>query len=66
MLKLITQLDIVKYSLSVKKLSARRRQGCAAHLVSIWDPRNISETTSARQLILKMQLYMPKYSFCVQ
>ena len=63
MLKLKTQLDIVKYSLYVKKkLSARLRPvGVGPPTVNLGPP-NISESTRARKLKLKSQLDILKYS----
>ena len=67
MLKLKTQLDIVKYSLYVKKkLSARGRPGGVGPSSVNFGPRNISESTRARKLKLKSQLDMVKYSPRVQ
>ena len=66
MLKLKTQLDIVKYSLWVKKnFSDRKRPG------GVWPPSvslgppNISENTRARKLKLKTPLDIVKYSLRV-
>jgi len=62
MLKLKTQLDIVKYSIYVKKNSARGRPGGVwPHSVNLGPP-NISESTRARKLKLKSQLDILKYS----
>jgi len=67
MLKLKTQLDIVKYSLYVKKkFSARWRAG------GVWPsnvnlgPPNISQNTRARKLKLKTLLDIANYSPRVQ
>jgi len=50
MLKLKTQLDIVKYSLWVKKFSARGHSGgVGPHSVNL-GPSNISESKRARKL----------------
>jgi len=55
----------VKYSLIVQKFFRWGRQGCVGPLsVNLGFP-NISATTAARKLKLKMQLDMPKYSFWV-
>jgi len=62
MLKLKTQLDIVKYSLWVKKFSASGRPGGVGPPSVNFGPRNISESTRARKLKLKSQLDMVKYS----
>jgi len=62
MLKLKTQLDIVKYSLWVKKFSARGRPGGVGPPSVNLGPPNISESTKARKLKLKSQLDMVKYS----
>ena len=64
MLKLKTQLDIVKYSLYVKKISARWRPGGVdtANL----GPPNISESKRARKLKLKIQLDIAKCSLWVK
>ena len=62
MLKLKTQLDIVKYSLWVKKLSARGRPRGVGHPSVNLGPPNISESTTARKLKLKSQLDILKYS----
>jgi len=62
---LLGQPDIVKYSLSVQKFFRSWRQRCVSYPSVILGPPNISETTTARKLKLKMQLDMPKYSFCV-
>jgi len=66
MLKLKTQLDVVKYSLYVKNFSARWRAG------GVWPPSvnlgppNISVNTRARKLKLKTLLDIVKYSPRVQ
>ena len=54
-MKLKTQLDIVKYSLYVKKLSARWRPGGVLPSVNVGPP-NISESKGARKLKLKTPL----------
>ena len=66
MLKLKTQLDIVKYSLNVKKISARGRPGGVGLLSVNLVPPNISESTRARKLKLKTPLDIVKYSHPVQ
>ena len=53
MLKLKTQLDIVRYSLLVKKFSARGRPGGVGPPSVNLGPPNISESTRARKLKLK-------------
>ena len=50
----------MKYSLSVQTLSATGRQGCVGPPSVNLGPPNISETTRARKLKLKIQLDMPK------
>jgi len=66
MLKLKTQLDIVKYSLYVKKLCARGRPGgVEPPSVNLGLP-NISENTRARKLKLKRPFNIVKYSPRVQ
>ena len=66
MLKLKTQLDIVKYSLWVKKIypigASRGRRAPSVNL----GPPNISENTRARKLKLKTPLDIVKYSPRVQ
>jgi len=62
MLKLQTQLDIVKYPLWVKKFPARGRAGGVGPPSVNLGPRNISESTRARKLKLKSQLDILKYS----
>jgi len=60
MLKLRTQLDVVKYSLYVKKFSARGRTG------GVWPPSvnlgppTITESTTARMSKLKTPLDVAK------
>ena len=62
-MKLKTQLDIVKYSLYVKKnFSARWRPGGVGPPSVNFGPPNISESKRARKLKLKSQLDMVKYS----
>ena len=53
MLKLKTQLDIVQYSLWVKKLSARGRSGGVGPPSVNLRPPNISESNRDRKLKLK-------------
>jgi len=53
MVKLKTQLDIVKNSLCVKKFSARERPGGVGPRSVNLGPPNISESKSARKLKLK-------------
>ena len=62
MLKLKTQLDILKYSLYVKNFSARWRPGGVGPPSVNLGPPNISESTRARKLKLKSQLDMLNYS----
>ena len=62
MLKLKTQLDIVKYSLCVKNFSDRGRPGGVGHPSVNLGPSNISENTTARKLTLKTPLDIVKYS----
>ena len=66
MLKLKTLLDIVKYSLHEKKLSARWRPGDVGPPGVNLGPPNISESKSARKLKLKMPLDIVHYSHRVQ
>jgi len=66
MLKLKTQLDIVKYSLYVKKMCARGRPGGVGPPSVNLGPPNISENTRARKLKLKTPLDIVKYSPRVQ
>jgi len=66
MLKLKTQLDIVKYSHYVKKNSARGRPGGVGLPSVNLGPPNISENTRARKLKLKTPLDIVKYSHRVQ
>jgi len=63
MLKLKTQLDIVKYSLGVKKISPQGgvQGGTGPPNVNLGPPK-ISETTRARMLKLKTQLDIVNYS----
>ena len=63
MLKLKTQLHIVKYSLWVKKISPLgwRPGGVGPPSVDLGPP-NMSEHTRARKLKLKMPLDIVKYS----
>ena len=66
MLKLKTQLDIVKYSLYVKKLRARGRPGgVEPPSVNLGLP-NISESERGRKLKLKTPLDIVTYSPGVQ
>jgi len=60
-LKLITLLEVVKYSLRVKFFSARGRSGGACPLNLNFGPPIISESTAARKLKLKVRLDMVKY-----
>jgi len=60
MLKLKTQLDIVKYSLCVKKLCARGRPGGVGPANVNLGPPNISKNTRARKLKLKTPLDVVK------
>jgi len=66
MLKLKTQLDIVKYSLWVQKCirkgAARGRRSSSVNV----GPPNISEIERARKLKLKTPLDIATYSFLVQ
>ena len=62
MLKLKTQLDIVKYSLWVKNFSDRGRPEVVGPPSVNLGPPNISESTRARKLKLKSQLDILKYS----
>ena len=62
MLKLKTQLDIVKYSLWAQKFYARGRPGGVGPPSINLGPPNISESTRAGKLKLKSQLDMVKYS----
>jgi len=66
MLKLKTQLDIVKYSLHVKKLCARKRPGGVGPASVNLGPPNISDNTRAKKLKLKTLLDIVKYSPRVQ
>ena len=67
MLKLKTQLDIVKYSFWVKKkFSDRGRPGGVGPPSVNSGPLNISENTRARKSKLKMPLDIVKYSPRVQ
>jgi len=61
MLKIKTQLDIVKYSLWVKKIFARGSPGGVGPPSVNLGPANISENTRARKLKLKMPLDIVKY-----
>ena len=61
MLKLKTQLDIVKYSLHVTKNSARWRPGGVLPPSVNLGPPNISEIKGARKLKLKTPLDIVKY-----
>jgi len=66
-LKLKTQLDIVKYSLWVKKkFSARGRPGGVGPPSVNLGPPNICENTRARKFKLKTPLDIVKYSPRVQ
>ena len=63
MLKLKTQLDVVKYSLWVKKnFSARGRPGGVGPPSVNLGPPNISESKRARKLKLKTPLDIVTYS----
>jgi len=64
MLKLKTQLDIVKYSLWVQKFLRWGRQGSVGPPNVNLGPPNISKSTRARKLKLKTDI--DKYSFWVQ
>jgi len=66
MLKLKTQLDIVKYSLWVKNFSDRGRPGGVGPPSVNLGPPNISENTRAGKLKLKTPLDIVKYSPRVQ
>jgi len=66
MLKLKTQLDIVKCSLWVKNFSARGRPGGVGPPGVNLGPPNISENTRARKLKLKTPLDIVAYSPRVQ
>ena len=67
MLKLKTQLDIVKYSLKLKKnFCARGRPGGVGTPSVNLGPPNISEGKRARKLKLKTPLDIVKYSPRVQ
>jgi len=66
MLKLKTQLDIVKYWLWVKKILRKGRPGGVGHRSVNLGPPNISENTRARKLKLKTPLDIVKYSPRVQ
>ena len=66
MLKLKTQLDIVKYSLWVKKNSPLGDPGGVGPPSVNLGPPKISETTRARILKLKTQLDIVKYSLWVK
>ena len=66
MLKLKTQLDIVKYSLGYKNFSARGRPGGVGPPSVNLGPPNISESKRARKLKLKMPLDIVTYSPWVQ
>ena len=66
MLKLKTQLDIVKYSLLVQNLSARGRpEGVGTPSVNLGPP-NISESKRARKLKLKTPFDIITYSPVIQ
>ena len=65
MLKLKTQLDIVKYSLWVKKSPLGRPGGVRPPSVNLGPP-NISESKRARMLKLKTQLDIAKCSLWVK
>ena len=60
MLKLKTQLDIVKYSLWVKNFSARGRPGGVRPPSVNFGPPNISESKRAKKLKLKTPLDIVK------
>jgi len=66
MLKLKTQLDIVKYSLHVKKYPLDGVQGRRASYCKFLTPPNISESKRARKLKLKTQLDIAKCSLWVE
>ena len=66
MLKLKTQLDIVKYSLWVQKFYARGRSGGVGTPSVNLGPPNISESTRARKLKLKTPFDIITYSPVVQ
>ena len=66
MLKLKTLLDIVKYSLYVKKNCARDRPGGVGPPSVNFGPPYITENTRARKLKLKMPSDIVKYSPRVQ
>jgi len=66
MLKLKTQLDIVKCSLWAKKISDRGRPGGVGPPSINLGPPNISENTRARKLKFKTPLDIVKYSPRVQ
>ena len=61
MLKLKTQLDIVKYSLYVKNFSATWRPGGVGPPSVNLGPSNISESKRARKFKLKTPLDIVKY-----
>ena len=60
-MKLKTQLDIVKYSLHVKKISARGRPEAVGPPSVNLGPPNISASKRARKLKLKTPLDIVKY-----
>ena len=66
MLKLKTQLDIVKYSLWAQKFYARGRPGGVGPPSVNFGPPNISESNRARKLKLKTPLDIVTYSPGVQ
>jgi len=67
MLKLKTQLDIVKYTrFRYENLSARGRPGDVGPPSVNLGPPNISETTRVRKLKFKMPLHIVKYLHRVQ
>jgi len=66
MLKLKTQLDIVKYWLWVKKILRKGRPGGVGPPSVNLGPPNISENTRARKLKLKTSLDIVKYSPRIQ
>ena len=66
MLKLKTQLDIVKYSLWVKKFSGRGRSGGVGPPSVNLRPPNISESKRGRKLKLKTPYDIVTYSPAVQ
>jgi len=66
MLKLKTQLDIVKHSLWVKKISPLGRPEGVGPLSVNLGPPNISESNRARKLKLKTPLDIVTYSPRVQ